>query len=220
MKHDRTRIILADDHSLVRAGIRSLLEHIDTVSVIGETGDGRNVLRLVKEHQPDIVLLDIALPSLNGLEVAGRVSRDYPDTRVIMLSMHANEEYVLHALRAGASGYLLKDAATAELEIAIRSVVHGKTYLSPRISKTLIDQYLDNNINRTQSPLERLTARQREILQLVAEGHTTRQIADLLSVSVKTVETHRAQLMDRLEIRDVPGLVRYAIRTGLIHSDL
>lgn len=219
MKHDRTRILLADDHSLVRAGIRSLLDNIDTVVVIGETGDGRNVLKLVKEHQPDLVLLDIAMPSLNGLEAAGRISRDYPDTRVIMLSMYANEEYVLQALRAGAAGYLLKDAATAELEIALRSVVHGKTYLSPSISKTLIDEYLDNN-NRARSPLERLTARQREILQLVAEGRTTRQIADLLSVSVKTVETHRAQLMDRLEIRDVPGLVRYAIRTGLIHSDI
>lgn len=219
MKNDRIRVLLADDHGLVRAGIRSLLDQVETLTVIGETGDGRAVLKLVKEHQPDIVLLDIAMPSLNGLEVAARISRDYPDTRAIMLSMHANEEYVLQALRAGASGYLLKDAATAELEIAIRSVVHGKTYLSPSISKTVIDEYLDNN-TRARSPLERLTARQREILQLVAEGHTTRQIADMLSVSVKTVETHRAQLMDRLEIRDVPGLVRYAIRTGLIHSDI
>ncbi|HLU60852.1 MAG TPA: response regulator transcription factor [Gammaproteobacteria bacterium] len=219
MKNDRIRVLLADDHGLVRAGIRTLLDQIETLAVIGETGDGRSVLKLVKEHQPDIVLLDIAMPSLNGLEVAARISRDYPDTRTIMLSMHANEEYVLQALRSGASGYLLKDAAVAELEIAIRSVVHGKTYLSPSISKTVIDEYLDNN-SRARSPLERLTSRQREILQLVAEGHTTRQIADMLSVSVKTVETHRAQLMDRLEIRDVPGLVRYAIRTGLIHTDI
>lgn len=219
MENDRIRVLLADDHGLVRAGIRTLLDQIETLAVIGETGDGRSVLKLVKEHQPDIVLLDIAMPSLNGLEVAARISRDYPDTRTIMLSMHANEEYVLQALRSGASGYLLKDAAVAELEIAIRSVVHGKTYLSPSISKTVIDEYLDNN-SRARSPLERLTSRQREILQLVAEGHTTRQIADMLSVSVKTVETHRAQLMDRLEIRDVPGLVRYAIRTGLIHTDI
>src|SRR5690606_24609285 len=188
MKNDRIRVLLADDHGLVRAGIRSLLDHIETIAVIGETGDGRSVLKLVKEHQPDIVLLDIAMPSLNGLEVAARISRDYPDTRTIMLSMHANEEYVLQALRSGASGYLLKDAAVAELEIAIRSVVHGKTYLSPSISKTVIDEYLDNS-SRARSPLERLTSRQREILQLVAEGHTTRQIADMLSVSVKTVET-------------------------------
>lgn len=215
----RTTILLADDHSLVRAGIRALLDNIGTVEVVAETGDGRQVLRLVKEHQPRLVLLDIAMPSLNGLEAAARIHRDFPDTAVIMLSMHANEEYVLQALRAGASGYLVKDAATAELEIALRSVINGKTYLSPSISKTLIDEYLGNSA-KARSPLERLTARQREILQLVAEGRTTRQIAELLSVSVKTVETHRAQLMDRLEIRDIPGLVRYAIRTGLIQSDL
>lgn len=219
MLGSRTTILLADDHSLVRAGIRALLDNIGTVEVVAETGDGRQVLRLVKEHQPRLVLLDIAMPSLNGLEAAARIHRDFPDTSVIMLSMHANEEYVLQALRAGASGYLVKDAATAELEIALRSVINGKTYLSPSISKTLIDEYLGNSA-KARSPLERLTARQREILQLVAEGRTTRQIAELLSVSVKTVETHRAQLMDRLEIRDIPGLVRYAIRTGLIQSDL
>lgn len=219
MLGSRTTILLADDHSLVRAGIRALLDNIGTVEVVAETGDGRQVLRLVKEHQPRLVLLDIAMPSLNGLEAAARIHRDFPDTAVIMLSMHANEEYVLQALRAGASGYLVKDAATAELEIALRSVINGKTYLSPSISKTLIDEYLGNSA-KARSPLERLTARQREILQLVAEGRTTRQIAELLSVSVKTVETHRAQLMDRLEIRDIPGLVRYAIRTGLIQSDL
>ncbi|HEX7047660.1 MAG TPA: response regulator transcription factor [Gammaproteobacteria bacterium] len=215
----RTRVVLADDHGLVRAGIRSLLEGIGNVEVIAETGDGRQVLRLVKEYEPHIVLLDIAMPSLNGLEVAARITKDFPDTAVIMLSMHANEEYVLQALRAGASGYLVKDAATAELEIALRSVINGKTYLSPSISKTLIDEYLDNS-SKARSPLERLTPRQREILQMVAEGNTTRMIAETLSVSVKTVETHRAQLMDRLEIRDIPGLVRYAIRTGLIQSDV
>lgn len=219
MMSSRISVLLADDHGLVRAGIRALLDNIGNVDVVAETGDGRHVLRLVKEHEPRLVLLDIAMPSLNGLEAAARIHRDFPDTAVVMLSMHANEEYVLQALRAGASGYLVKDAATAELEIAIRSVINGKTYLSPSISKTLIDEYLGNSA-KARSPLERLTARQREILQLVAEGRTTRQIAELLSVSVKTVETHRAQLMDRLEIRDIPGLVRYAIRTGLIQSDL
>lgn len=213
----RTSVLLADDHGLVRAGIRSLLENIGNVVVVAETGDGRQVLRLIKEHQPHIVLLDIAMPSLNGLEAAARISKDFPDVAIIMLSMHVNEEYVLQALRNGASGYLVKDAATAELEIALRSVINGKTYLSPSISKTLIDEYLDNS-SRARSPLERLTPRQREILQMVAEGNTTRMIAETLSVSVKTVETHRAQLMDRLEIRDIPGLVRYAIRTGLIQN--
>lgn len=215
---ETTRVLLADDHSLVRAGIRSLLERIANVEVIAETGDGRSVLRLVKEHQPDLVLLDIAMPVLNGLETAARIAKDYPQIPVIMLSMHANEEYVLQALRAGASGYLLKDSATDELKFAIRSVVNGKKFMSPSISKTLIDDYLDNNV-AARSPLERLTARQREILQLVAEGRTTRQIADLLSVSIKTVETHRAQLMERLGIRDVAGLVRCAIQCGLISID-
>lgn len=211
-------VILADDHGLVRAGIKELLANVSMVNVIAETGNGREALKLVKEHQPRILLLDIGMPGLNGLEVAVRVTKDYPGTSIIMLSMHANEEYVLQALRAGASGYLLKDAATSELEVAIRSVIHGKTYLSPQISRTLVKEYLDNS-SAARSPLDRLTARQREILQLVAEGNTTRKIAEMLSVSVKTVETHRAQLMDRLEIHDVPGLVRCAIRCGLIQAD-
>lgn len=211
-------VLLADDHSLVRAGIKGLLEAIPGIEVVDEVGDGRDVLKRVKECQPQVVLQDIAMPGLNGLEVVQRLAKDHPGVKVIMLSMHANEEYVLQALRAGAAGYLLKDAATAELELALRSVMHGRTYLSPSISKALIDEYLDNNTG-ARSPLERLTARQREILQLVAEGNTTRKIASMLNVSVKTVETHRAQLMDRLEIRDVPGLVRYAIRTGLIQAD-
>lgn len=211
-------VILADDHGLVRAGIKELLANVSMVNVIAETGNGREALKLVKEHQPRILLLDIGMPGLNGLEVAVRVSKDYPGTSIIMLSMHANEEYVLQALRAGASGYLLKDAATSELELAIRSVIHGKTYLSPQISRTLVKEYVENN-SAARSPLDRLTARQREILQLVAEGNTTRQIAEMLNVSVKTVETHRAQLMDRLEIHDVPGLVRCAIRCGLIQAD-
>lgn len=218
MMNGTTKVVLADDHGLVRAGIRTLLERIENLAVIAETGDGRQVLRLVKEQEPDLVLLDIAMPTLNGLEVAARIAKDYPDTAVIMLSMHSNEEYVLQALRAGASGYLLKDAATAELEIAIRSVINGKTYLSPSISKTLVDEYLDKSVS-PQSPLERLTARQREILQLVAEGYTTRQIADMLSVSVKTVETHRSAVMERAGLTSVQGLVRFAIRMGLISAD-
>lgn len=211
-------VILADDHSLVRAGIRELLSNIPMIDVIDEAGNGRDALKLVKEHQPRILLLDIGMPGLNGLEVAARVSKDHPATAVVMLSMHANEEYVLQALRAGAKGYLLKDSATGEIDLAIRSVIHGKTYLSPQISQTLVKEYVENS-NTARSPLERLTARQREILQLVAEGYTTRQIAEMLNVSVKTIETHRAQLMDRLEIRHVQGLTCFAIQTGLIQLD-
>ncbi len=212
------RVVLVDDHALVRAGLRSLLEKMPGVEVVLETGDGRRVSKQLREVEADLLLLDIALPGLNGLDVASRVRREHPDLSIIMLSMYSNEEYVLQALRAGANGYLLKDSATAELELALQSVRHGKTYLSPGISKTLVDEYLQRP-DRARSPLERLTARQREILQLVAEGHTTRKIAELLNISVKTVETHRAQLMTRLEIRDVAGLVRYAVRTGLVSAD-
>lgn len=215
---DKFKIALVDDHALVRAGIRSLLEQMPDVEVVLETSDGRRVGKQLRDVDADLLLLDIALPGLNGLDVAARVRREHENLAIIMLSMYSNEEYVLQALRSGANGYLLKDSATAELELALQAVRQGKTYLSPGISKTLIDEYLQRP-DKAKSPLERLTARQREILQLVAEGHTTRRIAELLSVSVKTVETHRAQLMTRLEIRDVAGLVRYAVRTGLVSAD-
>jgi DNA-binding NarL/FixJ family response regulator len=210
-----TRILLADDHTLVRAGIRSLLHALPNVEVVAEASDGRDALRLIAEHRPDVVLMDIAMSGLNGLEAAARVAAEFPAVRVIMLSMHATEEYVVQALRAGAAGYLLKDAGTAELERALQTVVRGETYLSPTVSARLSDY-----IRRTgePTPLERLTPRQREILQLIAEGHSTKKIAQLLEISVKTVETHRMQLMEQLDIHDVAGLVRYAIRMGLVSA--
>ena len=209
------RILLADDHTIVRAGIRALLEKIEGVQVVAEAGDGREALRLIKEHQPDVVILDVAMPVLNGLEVTARVTKEFPDVRVIILSMHTNEEYVWEALRSGAAGYLVKNAATAELELAINAVARGETYLSPPVSKHVVLDYV-RRVGGEQSLAERLTPRQREILQLIAEGHTTKAIADLLNVSVKTIETHRLQLMERLDIHDVAGLVRYAIRIGLV----
>lgn len=212
------RILVADDHTLVRAGIRELLQKIPQVEVVAEAGDGREALALVKSKLPNLVLLDIAMKSLTGLEVAERISKDFPGVKVIILSMHANEEYVMRALRAGASGYLLKDAATAELDLAIKAVSAGETYLSPAISRGVIDSYL-GRVEGKQSPLDQLTPRQREILQLIAEGRSTKEIAFTLNVSVKTVETHRAQLMDRLDIHDVAGLVRYAMRVGLISPE-
>ncbi|EEF57190.1 response regulator [Pedosphaera parvula] len=211
------RILLADDHTLLRAGIRSLLEKMPGVEVVGEAADGREALSLVKALQPGVVLMDIAMSGLNGLEATARIVKEFPSSRVIILSMHANEEYVLQTLRAGAAGYLLKDAATAELELAIQAVSRGDTYLSPAISKRVIEDYL-GRINGQKSPMEQLTPRQREILQLIAEGKSTKEMAFLLNLSVKTVETHRTQLMDRLGIHDVPGLVRYAMRMGLISS--
>ncbi len=209
------RVLLADDHTLVRAGIRSLVQALSGIQVVAEAGDGREALSLIETHQPDVAVLDIAMPGLNGLEVATQVADNFPYVRVIILSMHANEEYVLRALRAGAAGYLLKDADTAELELAIKAVTRGETYLSPAVSKH-ITEYVRRVGEGTRSALERLTPRQREVLQLVAEGHTTQEIARMMSLSVKTVETHRTQLMERLDIHDIAGLVRYAVREGLV----
>jgi len=212
------RIVLADDHRLVRAGVRALLEKIRLGEVIAEAGDGREALELVAAHQPDIVLLDIGMPNLNGLDAIDRIKKGSPETKVIILSMHANEEYVVRALRSGVSGYLIKDSAVDELERAIHSVAAGQTYLSKRISKPTIQAYLSNT-NRIYAPLDELTPRQREVLQLIGEGKNTKEIADLLGVSIKTVEAHRLRLMRRLGIHDLPGLVRFAIRTGLVSAE-
>ena len=213
------RILLADDHALVRAGIRSLLEKMPGVEVVGEASNGREAIELIRVQRPDLVLMDIAMKELGGLEALPRITKNFPSVKVIILSAHANEEYVIRALRSGAAGYMLKDAATLELELAINSVKHGKTYLSPSISRTVIDSYLER-VGSLSSPIEQLTARQREILQLIAEGKNTKEIAGTLDISVKTVEAHRLQLMARLNIHDVPGLVRYAIRSGLVSSDV
>ncbi|MEY2532051.1 MAG: hypothetical protein QOI96_2136 [Verrucomicrobiota bacterium] len=210
-----TRVLLADDHALVRAGIRALIEKIPNVEVVGEASTGRDALELVKSKLPNLVLMDIAMAELGGLEALPRITKDFPGVKVVILSAHANEEYVIRALRSGAAGYMLKDAATAELELAIRSVAEDKTYLSPSISRTVINDYLQR-VGGPISPLEQLTPRQREILQLVAEGKNTKEIASDLDVSVKTVESHRLQLMERLNIHDIAGLVRYAIRSGLV----
>jgi DNA-binding NarL/FixJ family response regulator len=209
------RMLLAEDHTIVRAGIRALLQNLEGIEVVAEAGDGREAIRLIETHQPDIVLMDIGMAGLNGLEATARIAKEFPDVRVIILSMYASEEYVLQALRAGAVGYLLKDADMAELEIAIRAVAREETYLSPAVSKHVVADYV-RRVGGEPSSLERLTRRQREILQLIAEGHSTQEIAQMLSISVKTVETHRSQLMERLDIHDVASLVRYAIRMGLI----
>jgi DNA-binding NarL/FixJ family response regulator len=215
------RVLLADDHELVRAGFRALLDSLSEVEVVAEVEDGREALRLIAVHQPDVVLMDITMPGLNGLEATSRIVKEFPRTRVIILSMHTDEAHVLLALRKGAAGYLLKGARRAELELAVRSVARGEIYLSPAVSKHVVGTY----VQRTADPSaeaspphssERLTPRQREILQLIAEGHTVKEIAHILGISVKTAETHRAQIMERLDIHDVAGLVRYAIRAGII----
>ena len=216
------RILLADDHVLMRRGMRAWLQSMPQVEVVGEASDGREALHLIAKVQPDVVLMDIGMPSLNGLEVTLQVTKEFPQVRVLILSMHANEEYVVQALRAGASGYMLKDAEPEELEVALKAVSRGKTYLSPTVSQGVIGDYLRRIGASTKDTPQGvdvpslLTARQREVLQLIAEGQTTKQIAALLYISEKTVESHRLRLMRQLDIHDIAGLVRYAIRTGLV----
>lgn len=212
-------VILADDHTLVRAGIRALLEKFPEVCVVGEASDGREVLNLVKAQRPDVVLMDIGMPGLNGLEATTRLTRDYPDVRVVILSMHHNEEYVWQALKLGAAGYLLKKSATAELKTALHRVVQNEVYLSREISSRLLKKFPLREMSRVKSPVEQLTDRQREVLQLIAEGQTTKAIALILKVSPKTVEYHRKKLMDVLNVHDIPGLVRFALRTGLVEHE-
>lgn len=209
------RVILADDHTLVRAGLRKLLESIPDLTVVGEARDGLELLTLVEQLQPDLVLLDIAMPGLNGLEAAARMARSWPRIRVLILSMHQGEEYVRQALRSGAAGYLLKDAAPLELELALKAVLAGETYLSPAVSKGVVNDYVQR-LRDDDATGSGLTPRQTEVLQLIAEGHSSKEIARRLDLSVKTVETHRSQLMKQLDIHEVAGLVRYAIRMGLV----
>ena len=213
----RTRVLLVEDHGLVRAGFRALLDGISGVQVVGEAADGRSGLSMIRLKKPHVVLMDIALPGLNGLEVLERVVKDQPKVRVVMLSMHANEEYVSRALRSGARGYVLKDADISELELALRAVTEGNIYLSPAVSKSVVDDYM-RRVHSQGSP-HSLTERQQEVLQQVAKGKNTKEIAYRLKLSVKTIESHRAQLMKRLNIHDVAGLVRYAIRAGLVRPE-
>ena len=213
------RVVLADDHTLVRAGIRALLEKMPGVKVVGEASDGREVLGLVKAHQPDVVLMDVAMPGLNGLEATARIVGEFPATRVVLVSMHDNDEYVARALKAGAAGYLVKKAATSELAAALQQVMRKEIYLSKQISARFQKNLPLDLIANRKSPVEELTERQREILQLIAEGQNTKSIAEILKVSPKTVEYHRTKLMDSLNVHDVAGLVRFALRVGLVPQE-
>lgn len=209
-------VMVAEDHALVRAGLKLLLQKLEGVEVVAEAGDGLDVVKMVPSIRPDIVLMDIAMPGLNGLEATARIRKENPSTRVILLSMFGSEDHLRQALDAGASGYLLKGADLEELGRAIQVVSRGDSYLTPSVAKHTIDILRQRNMGLG-GPLDRLTPRQREILQLIAEGHSTKSMADRLGLSVKTVETHRAQLMERLNIHDIAGLVRFAIQVGLIH---
>ena len=212
------RIVLVDDHRLVRAGIRALLQQVGGVEVIGEADDGRDGVEVTERLRPDVVFMDISMKGLNGIDATAQLRRRNAEVKIIMLSMHAAEEQVARSLQAGANGYVLKEGAVEELETAIEAVLRGELYVSPAVSRGIVDRLLRSTPG-TPSPLSLLTPRQKEILQLIAEGRSTKEIAHRLGLSVKTVETHRAQLMQRIGIRDVPGLVRYALRSGLIQAD-
>lgn len=212
------RVLLVDDHELFRAGIRALLGKVSGVEVVGEARTGRDAIRFIEASTPDVVLMDILMPELNGLDASARVAAAFPNVRIIILSMNAAEEYVLQALRAGAAGYLLKNVSPIELELAIKAVARGETYLSSKVSKHVMDAYV-NRIGGQVDSAAQLSLRQREVLQLVAEGSKTKDIAKKLGLSTKTVEMYRMQIMEKLNIHDIPGLVRFAIRAGLITAD-
>jgi DNA-binding NarL/FixJ family response regulator len=212
------RILLVDDHQLILASLRALMNDFVGIEVVGEAINGRQALDMTVTHAPDIVLMDISMAGLNGLDATRQIATDHPGVRVIMLSMHSTEKFVLEALRAGASGYLLKESTPQELEMAIRSVARGEVFLSPAISKHVLDVFL-GRVEKQSNSLDSLTPRQREILQLIAENKSNKQIAQLLQASEKTIESHRASLMARLDIHGVAGLVRYAIRNGLVSPE-
>jgi DNA-binding NarL/FixJ family response regulator len=208
------RVLLADDHPLVRSGIRSLLDRVSEIEVVAEAGDGQEALSLIEEHQPDVVLMDIAMPNLNGLQATAYVTDKFPKVRVIILSMHPNEEYVSRAQVSGAAGYLVKNSSAAELREVIKIVAGGNTYFrQPELTNDPVQGKSDGSV------LERLTPRQREVLRLIAEGGSMKSIALALNISPKTVEAHRADLMNRLDLHDIASLVRYAIRVGIVILD-
>lgn len=215
------RVFLVEDHAIMRAGLRSLLHQQEDIEVCGEAADGREALHLVKQLKPDVVVMDITMPGLNGLDTITQMHKDDPNPPVIILTVHATKSYVMEALRVGAVGYVLKNAAFDELEQAIKTVASGGKYITPAVSAQIIEGYTEKAVSHepNASTMEMLTSRQREVLQLLAEGLNTRVIAEKLHISIKTVETHRAHLMERLGVDNLPALVKAAIRLGLITLD-
>ncbi|HYL76708.1 MAG TPA: response regulator transcription factor [Bryobacteraceae bacterium] len=214
---EQVRILLADDHNLIRDGMRLLLERQPGFTVVGEAADGRETVELVKAHAPDVVVMDIAMPTMNGIEATRRIVEKNPRTGVVILSMHYDESYVIRSLKAGARGYLLKDAVKADLITAIHAVVRGGSFFSPKISRILKEDYVQVLERKdADDSYELLTDREREILQLIAEGKSNKEIATSLSLSLYTVETHRAHILQKLNLHSVPDLILYAVRKGII----
>ncbi|MGW8225483.1 MAG: response regulator [Anaerolineales bacterium] len=209
-------ILLADDHRILREGIRALIEDQEDMQVVGEAEDGQATLKMVSQLNPDVVVMDIAMPLLNGLEATRQIRRDFPQVKVLILTMHENEEYIRQVLAAGALGYVLKDAAARDLLGAIRTVYQGEAVLSPAITRLVIEDYLRWGDIRPEDTTNGLTAREREVLQLIAEGYTNKEIAEILSLSVKTIQSHRTNLMNKLDLHDRGELIKYAIQKKII----
>jgi two-component system response regulator NreC len=212
------RVLLAEDHTIVRKGLRSLLTAEADIEIVGEAEDGQQTIELVQHLLPDVVLMDITMPILNGLEATRQIKKLFPQVKVLVLTVHSSEEYIFQILRAGASGYVVKQAAVSELVQAIRSVYQGNSFLSPSISRQAIEAY-GRRAKAMEDKYDRLTDREREVLQLIAEGHTNHEIAQLLHVTVKTVEAHRAHLTEKLNLRSTAELTKYALRKGMISPD-
>jgi DNA-binding NarL/FixJ family response regulator len=213
------RVLIVDDHKIMREGLRSLLEKQPDIEVVAEAENAQTALQLAEELTPDLAIIDVVMPGLNGIETTRRMINKVPNVKVIALSMYSDKRFVMEMLRAGASGYLLKDCAFEELDGAIRTVIEDRTYITPRIVDIIVKDYFSQVERPTPSALASLTSRQYEVLQLLAEGKTTREIASQMSLSVKTIESHRQQIINKLNIHSIAGLTKYAIREGLISPD-
>ncbi len=215
----KIRTMLLEDHKMVRQGLVALLQDAPDIEIVGEAGDGSTAVELAEKHKPDVALLDISMPGMNGLEAAAKIREVSPETRLLFLTMYADDEYIIQALRFGGTGYVLKDADAGTLIDAVRRVRRGESYLSPEVSQTIIRRVINEEPETHNDSHENLTTRERQILQHIAEGRTNREIGEKLQISIKTVQTHRANLMNKLDIHDQTSLVKYAIRNGLVELD-
>ena len=218
--NQKVRIVIAEDHTILREGLRSLLSSDPNFEIVGEAGDGREAIKCVEKFRPDLILTDLSMPRMNGMEAIKEIKRQSPKTKVLVLTVHKAEEYILATFRAGANGYLLKDSTHAELVMAVKKVLSGKQYISPEISEKVIEGYLEGKKTlKSQTSWETLTQREREILKLIAEGYKNKEIAEDLCISVKTVEKHRANLMEKLDLHSIQALTAFAIEKGLVSRE-